>query len=70
MKKTGEWGQFFPIGTTGFGYNETIAQEYFPLTREECDKESLPWWDKTTGTYGKETIDMKLLPDSKTGLGP
>ena len=64
MKKTGEWGQFFPIGTSEFGYNETIAQEYFPLTEKECKEKSLPWWDKIGGTYGKETIDMKLLPDN------
>ena len=64
MKKTGEWGQFFPIGTSGFGYNETVAQEYFFLTKEECHKKSLPWWDEIGGTYGKETIDMKLIPDN------
>jgi len=64
MKKTGEWGQFFPIGTSGFGYNETVAQEYFPLTKEECNQKSLPWWDETAGTFGKETVDMKLIPDN------
>ena len=29
-KKTGEYGEFFPIGTSGFKYEETIANEYFP----------------------------------------
>lgn len=33
MMKTGEWGEFFPSSISPFGYNETIAQEYFPLTR-------------------------------------
>ena len=36
MKKTGEWGEFFPASISPFGYNETVAQEYFPLTREEA----------------------------------
>ncbi len=35
MKHTGEWGQFFPIEISPFGYNETVANEYFPLTKEE-----------------------------------
>ena len=64
MKNTGEWGQFFPIGTSGFGYNETVAQEYFPMTLSECESKSLPWWDKVTSTSGKETLVMKNLTDN------
>ncbi|OGJ50378.1 hypothetical protein A2335_02890, partial [Candidatus Peregrinibacteria bacterium RIFOXYB2_FULL_32_7] len=33
MMKTGEWGEFFPSSISPFGYNETVAQEYFPLTK-------------------------------------
>ncbi|MEI7513567.1 MAG: hypothetical protein WCJ74_03030 [bacterium] len=35
MQKTGEWGEFFPPALSPFGYNETVANEYFPLTKEE-----------------------------------
>jgi len=31
MKETGEWGEFFPIKNSLFAYNETVAQEYFPI---------------------------------------
>ncbi len=31
MKKTGEWGEFFPMELSPFGYNETVANEYFPF---------------------------------------
>ena len=34
MQKTGEWGEFFPSWMSPFGYNETVASEYFPLTRD------------------------------------
>jgi hypothetical protein len=34
MNNTGEWGEFFPIELSPFAYNETVAQEYFPLTKE------------------------------------
>ena len=33
MKKTGEWGEFFPIEISPFAYNETLAHEYFPMTK-------------------------------------
>ncbi len=31
MKNTWEWGELFPSYISPFGYNETIAQRYFPL---------------------------------------
>jgi hypothetical protein len=31
-----EWGEFFPTSLSPFGYNETVAQEYFPMMREEA----------------------------------
>ena len=36
MIETGEWGEFFSPSLSPFGYNETVAQEYFPLTKEEA----------------------------------
>jgi hypothetical protein len=36
MKSTGEWGEFFPLSLSLFGYNETVAQDYFPLAQEEA----------------------------------
>ena len=34
MQSTAEWGEFFPHELSPFGYNETVAQEYFPMTEE------------------------------------
>ncbi len=31
----GEWWEFFPASLSPFWYNETLAQEYFPLSRNE-----------------------------------
>ena len=36
MQKTNEWTQFFPPSLSAFGYNESVAQEEFPLTKEEA----------------------------------
>ena len=68
MKKTGEWGQFFPIGTSNFGYNETVAQEYFSLTKEECEDKGFHWQNEAAGTYGKETLKSSEIPDSIDGV--
>lgn len=45
MKKTGEWGQFFPAKLSPFGYNESVAQEYIPLTQEEALKQGFTWFE-------------------------
>jgi DNA-directed RNA polymerase subunit RPC12/RpoP len=56
MKTTGEYGEFFPIQFSPFGYNETIAADYFPLTQEAVQQNGWPWRDNTGGTFGKETV--------------
>jgi hypothetical protein len=38
MQTTGEWGEFFSPSISPFGYNETIAQDYFPESREMVNK--------------------------------
>ncbi len=43
MKTTWEWWEFFPINISPFWYNETFAQEYFPLTKEEALKKGYKW---------------------------
>ncbi|MEK7572247.1 MAG: hypothetical protein AAB493_00050 [Patescibacteria group bacterium] len=56
LKKEGVFGQFFPPELAPFSYNETLAQDYFPLNKEEALKRGFTWQEETTGTYGKETI--------------
>lgn len=45
MQTNGEWGEFFPANISPFGYNETIAQEYFPLSKEETLQQWYAWSD-------------------------
>jgi hypothetical protein len=42
MMKTGEWGEFFPSSLSPFGYNETVANEYFPMKREDILENNTP----------------------------
>ena len=46
MIKIGEWGEFYPISISPFAYNETVAQEYFPLTKEEAFSKGYKWKDE------------------------
>jgi hypothetical protein len=67
MKRTGEWGEFFPAHFSHFGYNETRAVYYHPLTKEEAIQKGFKWWDKLQFTVGKETL--KEVPDSIDDVG-
>lgn len=44
MKKTGEWGEFFPLALSPFAYNETVANEYFPLDEKKARKHGFGWY--------------------------
>lgn len=59
MKKTGEWGQFMPIENSLFAYNETVAQDFYPMTKAQAVAEGLKWLDE-------EIYEIKLqeIPDS------
>ncbi|MCX6807300.1 MAG: hypothetical protein NTZ80_00605, partial [Patescibacteria group bacterium] len=45
MMKTKEWGEFFHPSLSPFGYNETVAQEYFPLAKEQALEQGFNWSD-------------------------
>jgi hypothetical protein len=60
MQKTGEWGEFFPIGHSMFGYNESMAQEYFPLNKQEASEFGVKW-----SGYESPAPHVKLLQSSE-----
>ena len=47
MQKTGEWGEYFEYSASAFGYNESIAKEYFPLGKEEVKKLGGNWFEES-----------------------
>ena len=54
MKKYGEWGENFPIAISAFGYNETTANERFPMERQDVLAKGWKWSDRE-----------KVIPDVK-----
>lgn len=61
MKASGEYGEFFPPTLSPFAYNETIAQEYFPLTKEQAVNKGYRWKDPEVRNYQitKQSADLK-----------
>jgi len=62
MRKTGEWGWFFPKEILPFAYNESIVNEYFPMTKEEALAKGYKWEDDIPHTKGQTTIKYDELP--------
>lgn len=58
-----KYGEFFPIEMGTFAYNESMAQEYFPLTKEEAIEQGFAWRDPEPPTH-KATITSDQLPDN------
>jgi len=55
------YGHFFPVEVSPFAYNETIAQEYFPLTKEEAEEQGFDWHEEASRNY-QVTIKNEELP--------
>ena len=51
MRRTGEWGEYFPSHVSPFAYNESMAQDYFPLTKEQALKAGYAWYDHPSRNY-------------------
>ena len=72
MRQDGEWGEFFSVSMSPFAYNETVAQEYFPLSEDEVEQRGWQWHpeeDPSKNYLGpKITIpeDIRSVPDDFT----
>ena len=61
-----KYGEFLPIEFSPFPYNQTPAQEHFPLSREEALHKGYYWEDIKEREY-TPTISWKELPDHING---
>lgn len=69
MKKTGEWGRFFPKSISPFPYNESTSNCFFPLKKEEAVETGFKWKDQETAE-NSQTFEIpdniKNVPDKVT----
>jgi hypothetical protein len=64
MQRTGEWGKFLPQGSAPFGYNESVAQDYYPLSREEALARGFRWRERQEEIpHVERIIPAEQLPD-------
>ena len=61
------FGEFFPAELSPFAYNETIAQEYFPLTKEQALAQGYRWKDAEEKNY-KVTLRSEDVPKTISGV--
>ncbi len=57
-----KYGEFFPAELSTFCYNETQAQDYFPISKERAIEMGYRWRDKKVNEYSI-TIESKDLPN-------
>ncbi len=56
------YGDYFPLDLAPFAYNETTAQELFPITKAEAKQQGFQWKGLETKEH-RPTIKAKDLPD-------
>lgn len=61
MKKTGEWGRYFPKEMSLFPYNQTTASFFFPRTKAQALAEGFTWHDEEQSTAAHQTA---AIPDN------
>ncbi|MFA6353656.1 MAG: hypothetical protein WCW93_01880 [Candidatus Paceibacterota bacterium] len=57
------FGEFFPPEISPFAYNETIAFEELPLSKDEILSQGYKWRDEESKTY-IPTLKTEMIPDS------
>lgn len=63
LKSKDLYGLMMPPELAPFAYNETVAQDNFPMTKEEVLAAGFRWEDDVQMTKGKETLVPEQIPD-------
>lgn len=62
------FGEFFPSEISPFAYNETVAQDYFPIDKKTAEKNNYLWREYVASSY-KTTIKGENLPQTIAEVG-
>lgn len=63
-----KYGEYFPVELSPFAYNTTMAQEYFPITKDQAGEEGYVWEDTAERNY-KADYEVGSLPDNIQDVG-
>ena len=64
MQQTKEWGEFFPIEISPYSYNESLANEFFPITKEKAEGSGWHW--RKESNSGESYASDVIIPGSIT----
>ncbi len=70
MMKTGEFGQYFPPSLSSFSYNESVAEEHFPLTEPAAQNMGYRWRKRREEEVPETTkqIPSDKIPEKISGI--
>lgn len=57
------YGEFLPSELSPFSYNESIAREYFPLSKKEAEEQGFLWRDQEEKNY-QISLKNSNIPDN------
>lgn len=69
MRAEGEYGQFFPIWLSTFAYNQTNAQDEYPLTVDQAKGAGIPWKDDVVLTQKHAVVSGDVSGVSNDVVG-
>ncbi len=68
MRKTGEWGEFFPLDLAPSPYNQSLAQRFFPLDEAAIRAQGLQWHEDSAHQEEKASPLPDGLPDGDKAI--
>ena len=63
-----EYGEFYPTELSTWAYNETLAQEIFPLSKEKAEKNGYSWCEPAVKNFDI-TMPAEKIPDNIDNAG-
>lgn len=61
MLARGEYGEFFPAHLSPFAYNETAAQDSYPMSQEETQARGYRWKEQTGTAYEAPLVELRPI---------
>jgi len=61
------YGEYYPIELSPFAYNESVAMDYFPITKQMALEEGYRWYEKEKTTH-TVTFKKNNFPDNLHGF--
>ncbi|MFN8392890.1 MAG: hypothetical protein U0136_21535 [Bdellovibrionota bacterium] len=68
MMRTGDYGEFFPLSISLFGYNNSVSYDDRPYSKDDVLRRGWKWENVLSGTLGKETVAAEALSQSITDI--